>query len=169
MGQKAITIYTPASDPAHVYAEDEAQLNRARFGGSGITQADNMLACTKVNNNTVRLASGQYSMQGYMIAVTGGTTADLTVESGVAGAYRKDLVIAEFVRGGGDVADQFVFRVLKGTEAATESDAVDPTLTQNDLISGGTTRQEALYRLAINGETLSTITRVANYIGNVYQ
>ena len=169
MGQKAITIYTPASDPAHVYAEDEAQLNRARFGGSGITQADNMLACTKVNNNTVRLSSGQYSLQGYMIAVTGGTTADLTVESGVAGAYRKDLVIAEFVRGGGNVADQFVFQVLKGPEAATESDAVDPTLTQNDLILGGTTRQEALYRLAINGENLVSITRVANYIGNVYQ
>ena len=169
MGQKAITIYTPPASDAHIYAEDEAQLNRARFGGSGITQADNMLACTIINDNTVRLASGQYSMQGYMIAVTGGTTADLTVESGVAGAYRKDLVIAEFVRGGGDVADQFVFKVLKGTEAATESGAEDPQLTQQDLITGGGTRQEALYRLSINGTSLASVTRVANYIGNVYQ
>lgn len=169
MGQKAITIYSPASDPAHVYAEDEAQLNRARFGGSGITQADNMLACAIVNNNTVRLSSGQYSLQGYMIAVTGGTTADLTVESGVSGSYRKDLVVAEFTRGGGDVADQFVFKVIKGTEAATESEAADPALTQDDLISGGSLRQEALYRLNINGETLASVTRVANYVGNIYQ
>ena len=169
MGQKAITIYTPASSEAHIYAEDEAQLNRARFGGSGITQADNMLACSIVNSNTVRLASGQYSMQGYMIAVTGGTTADLTVESGVAGAYRHDLVIAEFVRGGGAVADQFTFKVIKGTESATQSEAVDPTLTQNDLTTGGSTRQEALYRLIINGETLASVERVANYVGNVYQ
>lgn len=169
MGQKAITIYTPASAPAHVYAEDEAQLNRARFGGSGITQADNMLACAIVNNNTVRLSSGQYSLQGYMIAVTGGTTADLTVESGVAGSYRKDLVVAEFTRGGGNVADQFVFKIIKGTESATESEAVDPVLTQDDLISGGSLRQEALYRLKINGETLTAVERVANYVGNVYQ
>lgn len=169
MGQKAITIYTPSSAPAHIYAEDEAQLNRARFGGSGITQADNMLACSIVNNNTVRLASGQYSMQGYMICVTGGTTEDLTVESGVAGAYRRDLVIAEFTRGGGDVADQFVFKVIRGTEAAAESEALDPTLTQNDLITGGSLRQEALYRLSINGETLANVTRVADYVGNVYQ
>ena len=169
MGQKAITIYTPSTAPAHIYAEDEAQLNRARFGGSGITQADNMLACAIVNNNTVRLSSGQYSMQGYMLAVTGGTTADLTVESGVAGAYRKDLVIAEFIRGGGNVADQFSFKVVKGTEAATESEAVDPTLTQEDLTVGGGTRQEALYRLTINGETLTSVTRVANYVGNIYQ
>lgn len=169
MGQKAITIYTPPSSDAHIYAEDEAQLNRARFGGSGITQADNMLACTIVNNNTVRLASGQYSMQGYMIAVTGGTTEDLTVESGVAGAYRHDLVIAEFVRGGGDVADQFTFKIIRGTEAATESEAQDPALVQQDLITGGNTRQEALYRLIINGTTLASVVRIANYVGNVYQ
>lgn len=169
MGQKAITIYTPPTSDAHIYAEDEAQLNRARFGGSGITQADNLLACVIVNNNTVRLSSGQYSMQGYMIAVTGGTTEDLTVESGVAGAYRHDLVIAEFVRGGGDVADQFMFKVIKGTEAATESEAQDPALTQEDLTTGGSRRQEALYRLTINGESLTGVARVANYVGNVYQ
>lgn len=169
MGQKALTIYTPASSDAHIYAEDEAQLNRARFGGSGITQADNMLSCTIVNSNTVRLASGQYSMQGYMIAVTGGTTEDLTVDSGVAGAYRHDLVVAEFVRGGGDVADLFTFKVIKGTEYATQSEAADPTLTQDDLTTGGNTRQEALFRLIINGETLASVERVANYVGNIYQ
>lgn len=169
MGMKAITIYTPASSEAHIFAEDEAQLNRARFGGSGITQADNMLACTIVNDNTVRLASGQYSMQGYMIAVTGGTTQDLVVDSGVAGAYRNDLVIAEFIRGGGDTADAYVFKVIKGTEAASESETADPELTQEDLATGGDTRQEALYRLKIAGTTLSSVERVANYVGNVYQ
>jgi len=87
----------------------------------------------------------------------------------VSGSYRKDLVVAEFTRGGGDVADQFVFKVIRGTEAATESEAVDPTLTQDDLISGGSLRQEALYRLNINGETLASVTRVANYVGNIYQ
>jgi len=169
MGQKAITIYTPESAGAHIYAEDDAQLNRARFGGSGITLADNKLACTIVNNNTVRLASGQYSNQGYMLSVVGGTTEDLTVDSGTAGAYRIDLVVAEFTRGGGSVADTHVFKILKGTDSSTASGAVDPALTQDNLATGGNSRQEALYRLRINGTTIASVERVASYVGNVYQ
>lgn len=169
MGQKAITIYTPSGTTPHIYAEDDAQVHRALIGSSGITLADNKLACTKVNNNTVRLASGVYSVQGYLIAVQGGTTADLTVDSGSSGAYRHDLVVADFTRGGGATADTFEFVIVKGTNATSAGAAVDPSLTQNDLTAGGSRRQEALYRLIINGTTLSSIERVANYIGNVYQ
>lgn len=64
MSQKAITIYTPASADPHIYAEDDAQIFRALFGGaSGITEADDSLACSIINNNTVRLAPGVYSNQ----------------------------------------------------------------------------------------------------------
>lgn len=169
MGQKAITIYTPTTQSAHIFAEDDAQLNRARFGGSGITLADNLLACTIINDNTVRLASGQYSNQGYMIAVTGGSTEDLTVESGTAGAYRKDLLVAEFIRGGGDVADQHVFKVIKGTDSSTETGAIPPDLIQDDLSQGGSERQEALYQISLSGTSIVSVTRVAPYVGNVYQ
>lgn len=169
MGQKAITIYTPASQAAHIYAEDDAQVHRALIGGSGITLADNLLACTKINDNTVRLASGVYSMQGYLICVQGGTSVDLSIDSGTAGAYRHDLIVADFIRGGGTTADSFTFHVIKGTEAASAAAAADPSLVTNDLTSGGSQRQEALYRLVINGTTLDSIVRVSNYIGNVYQ
>ena len=57
MAQKAITIYTPPDAAPHIYAEDDAQLYRAIFGRSGITEGDEMLACSLVDNNTVRLAS----------------------------------------------------------------------------------------------------------------
>lgn len=170
MAQKAITIYTPSSVAAHIYAEDDAQVHRALIGSSsGITLADDLLACVKVNDNTVRLSPGVYSMQGYLLCVVGGTTADLTVDSGTAGVYRHDLLIAEFIRGGGNTADTFRFRILKGAEASAAAAAVDPSLTQNDLCTGGTTRQEALYRLVINGATLDSINRICSFIGNVYQ
>lgn len=168
MSQKAITIYTPPSMEPHIYAEDEAQHNRARFGGSGITEADGLLACVRMDDNTVRLASGLYCLQGYMLSVPGGDTEDLTVDSGTSGAYRRDLVIAEFIRGGGDTADTLTFRVLKGTPAASESAAADPVLTQNDLASGGAVRQEAVYRLTLSGVTLGSIVRLAPYVGNFY-
>lgn len=169
MAQKAITIYTPDSAAPHIYAEDDAQIHRALIGSSGITLADNQLACTVVNDNKVRLASGLYSMQGYMLAVQAGTTEDLTVDSGSVGAYRHDLVVADFLRGGGDTADTFEFKVLKGTNANSASAATDPALVQNDLPTGGSHRQEVLYRLVINGTEIGAVERVAPYIGNVYQ
>ena len=169
MGAKAITIYTPDTATPHIYAEDDAQIHRALIGTSGITLADNKLACTVVNANTVRLASGLYSMQGYMIAVEAGTTQDLAVDSGSAGAYRHDLVVADFVRGGGAVADTFTFLIVKGTNATSESAAADPSITQDDLPTGGSHRQEVLYRLNINGTEISSVEKVAPFIGNVYQ
>lgn len=169
MAQKAITIYTPPDAGPHIFAEDDAQVHRGLIGGSGLLLADNQMACTIINNNTVRLASGVYSMQGFLICVEGGTSEDLTVESGTAGTYRHDLVVADFVRGGGNTADQFTLHVLRGTDAATEQAATDPALIEGDLISGASQRQEALYRLIIQGTTLASVERVANYIGNVYQ
>ena len=169
MGQKAITIYTPSDATPHIYAEDDAQLHRGMIGGSGIMLADNNLACTIVNNNTVRLASGLYSNQGYIIVVEGGTTADLSVESGTAGAYRHDLVVSHFTRGSGSTADSHVFEVVRGSDASSASGATDPTLTQDDLTIGGSERSEAVYRLIINGTTIESVERVANYIGNIYQ
>lgn len=169
MGMKAITIYTPDTETPHIYAEDDAQIHRALIGSSGITLADNKLACTVVNENTVRLASGLYSMQGYMLAVQSGTTQDLTVDSGSAGAYRHDLVVADFVRGGGTTADQFRFMIVKGSNATSASAATDPSITQDDLITGGSHRQEILYQLIINGTEITAVNRIAPYIGNVYQ
>ena len=170
MGQKAITVYTPAAVEPHIYAEDEAQHNRAWLGngGSGIEDVDNRLACTRVNDNTVRLASGRYAVQGYELCVEGGTTEDLPVDSGTSGMIRRDLVIAEFIRGGGDTADTLLFRVLKGTAAASDAAAVYPALTQDDLSSGGSTRQEALYGLLISGTVLTVAEQIAPYAGNFY-
>lgn len=168
MAQKAITIYTPSSAAPHIYAEDDAQVYRAIFGKSGITEGDEMLACSLIDNNTVRLASGTFVNQGYLICVPGGSYEDLKVDSGTQNLFRKDLVIAEFVRGGGDVADTHVFKVIKGTAAASEGAAVVPRLTQDNLSSGGNKRQEALYQININGLSISSITRVAPYVGSFY-
>lgn len=169
MAQKAITIYTPAGAAAHIFAEDDAQVHRALIGESGITLADQLLACSVVDNNTVSMAAGCYSNQGYLIVVQGGTTAELPVASGTVGAFRHDLVIADFIRGGGDTPDSHVFRVLKGSDAASDEAAQDPALVQDDLTAGGSERQEAVFRIRLNGTQIASIDRVANYIGNVYQ
>lgn len=168
MAQKAITIYTPPSAAPHINAEDDAQIYRALFGGSGITAADNMLACTKVDDGNVILSSGVFCNQGYMLAVEGGTSQNVAVPSNAAGTYRKDYLVAEFTRGGGSTADAHVFKLIPGTANASEAAAVPPTLVQTNLGAGGAKRQEALYLITMSGATLQSIERVAPYIGNYY-
>lgn len=168
MPQKAITIYTPPAAAPHINAEDDAQIYRALFGGSGITAADNMLACTKVDDSNVMLASGVYCNQGYMLSVLGGTSQNVAVPSNAAGTYRKDYLVAEFTRGGGSTADAHVFKLIPGTANASEAAAVPPTLVQTNLGAGGAKRQEALYVISLSGASISKIERVAYYIGGFY-
>lgn len=168
MGQKGITLYTKTADAAHITAGDDAAIYRALLGStSGITEADNQLACSRVNDTTVSIDTGVFSNQGFMLRVD--APINLTLDIGTAGFNRNDLVVAEYVIGGGDTSDTHVLKIIKGTPAAGA--ASDPTLEQDSLITGtaGDKRQEPLYRLTLSGTTLSgTITRLADFVGSYY-
>ena len=170
MAQKGITLYTKTADDPHITAGDDAAIYRAIFGStSGITEADNQLAATHLSDTSVQIDTGVFSNQGFMLRVD--AAVNLSVDVGQAGFYRKDLICAEYTIGGGDTSDTHALVVVKGTQNAVENDAVDPTLEQDSLITGtaGDVRQEALYRLTLEGLTLSsTITRIADYVGSYY-
>jgi hypothetical protein len=152
---------------AEVGAPQLAGINQGIIGASGILKLYGDLACTKVNDNTVRLADGMYSLSGYALGVDRGTTEDLTIDSGTAGQNRNDIVAAEFIRnGGGAGIDTLHFVVVKGT--STSGTAADPTLTQQDINGSGTTRQEAVWRVKLAGTTITTVERVASLLTNVY-
>lgn len=170
MAQKAITIYTAAGEAPHIAASDDAAIFRAVFGSaSGITDADNRMACTRVNDTTVKIDTGVLSNQGFMLRVD--APIDLAVDMGQAGYFRRDLVVAEYVIGGGLTSDTHVIKIIKGTQTTTEATAADPALVQDDLTTGsaGNKRQEPLYRLKISGTTLGVVVeRIAPYIGGFY-
>ena len=169
MAQKAITIYTPSTVPAHIYAEDDAQIHRGLIGGSGILQADEQLLCSVTGATTVAMASGVYSNQGFLIVIEGGTAVTFSVDLPSAGAFRKDLLVADFIMGGGNQPDVHTFHIVKGTEASSSEAAADPALIENDLITGGLQRQEALWRVLVDENGVTGVERVAGYIGAVYQ
>lgn len=160
MGQKGIIKNTTTAD---ISAENLAAIFHAIIGKSGIVKGFNDLTCTKISDNSVQLASGVYSLKGFMLHVEAGTAISLTVDSGTAGQNRNDLLVAELVKnGGGTDIDTLQFKIVKGT--STSGTAVDPTLTQQDVNATGTTRQEALYRIKLAGVTLGPIEQVAEII-----
>ena len=163
MAQKGIIGNSTISN---VSAENMAAAFHAMIGSSGILNRFNNLVCTKLTDNSVRLDSGVYSLRGFLLHVEPGTTINLTIDSGTAGQKRNDLIVAELVKnGGGSGIDTLQFKVLKGT--STSGIAVDPTLTQQDVnAAAGVTCQEALYRLKLDGVTITAIETVATLIGN---
>lgn len=170
MAQKGITLYTAPTTPAHITAGDDAAIYRALLGSdSGITEADNQLACTRLSDTSVQIDTGVFSNQGFMLRVDSPIT--LSVEIGQSGFYRHDLIVVEYTVGGGATNDTHEIKVLKGIQNASEASAADPALEQDSLIAAtaGDKRQEPLYRLKISGATLSaTIERVAGFVGSYY-
>ncbi len=157
MGQKAITINTPASADAHITADDDAFIHHALLGEkSGIMGS---LVCERVGDNAVRLSGGGASNRGYVLYIPNGESEDLTVVSGTQGLSRHDLVVAQFTRGSSDVADELIFTVVTGSASSEPS---DPTLVTSDLLSAGDINQVALFRIIINGTTLTSIEQVSS-------
>ena len=162
MAQKGIIKNTTA---AEISAENLAAVFHAIVGKSGIVKGFNDLACTKISDNSVQLASGVYSLKGFMLHVEAGTAIALPVDNGTAGQNRNDLLVAELVKnGGGTGIDTLQFKVVKGT--STSGTPVDPTLTRRDVNATGTTRQEALYRIKLTGVTINVIEMVTTLIDN---
>lgn len=162
MGQKGIIRNSTIAD---ISAENMAAAFHAVIGSSGILNRFNNLACTKLTDNSVRLDSGVYSLRGFLLHVEPGTTVDLAIDSGTAGQKRNDLIVAELVKsGGGTGNDTLRFRVVKGT--STSGIAADPALVQQDVNAAGVTCQESLFRVKLDGVSITTIEPVASLIGN---
>lgn len=154
---KGITKNT-ISNPSYTDAQEWAFAHNAFIGKSGIVNYKENLQVTKVNNNTTRIASGVYCLNGKLIMEE--NYIDIVHDSGSLGLKRYDLIIAEYVKDGEAAGDDFLgFRVLKGVSAS--SDPAVPTLTNNDIIE-----QEILCKIYIEDDVLTIQEMTAALIKN---
>ena len=155
MSQKAITISTPASEPAHITAADDAFIYDSLLSGeSGILGE---LTCVKLTDNSVQLSNGGVSNKGYIARIPQGEPETLTVTSGSYGSSRCDLVVSEFTKGSAATADAHVFKVITGTAGST----TPPTLSTSDLLYSGDVNQIELFRIILNGTAIQSVTKTA--------
>lgn len=160
--ERAVVVNSPGNEKSE-YAEDRGAIYQGLFGQSGILDIAEKLDCTKFSNNEVRMASGDYLNQGYQIRIPYGDVKSFQIDTGTVGQKRHDLIVAEFERVS-QLEDSHIFKVIKGTSSATTPQ--DPELIQQDLNAGGTFRQEALYRVVLDGVEIIAIERIANDIIN---
>ena len=154
MALKPITVNTPAAEPAHILAEDDAAIYAALIGDDRVLDIGGKLAATVISNNKVRITDGVVVVGGHAAIIYKGDYEDMTIENGVSGKKRNDLIVARFIAGDDGGADSYQLVVVKGTAGTS---ATDPAIVQGNLYNGDKQRDYPLWRVKIEGLSITAV------------
>lgn len=152
MGFKPLTINTSPESEAHILAEDDAALYAGMLAQDSVLNLGNKLKATVVSNNKVRISDGIVLVGGHAGRIIKGDYEDMTINNGVSGQKRNDIIAARFIAGASGGADSYKLVVIQGTPGYTAS---DPTYAKGDLYNGDKQRDYPLWRVKI--ENLSIV------------
>ena len=153
-GMKGITVNTAPEAEPHIYAEDDAAVYQAILGGDGVSTIGQACKATVLSNNKVRVADGVICVGGHMARIPYGEYEDCEIMNGQSKKNRNDIIVAKFETTGTGGIDTMTCEVIQGTAGET---ATDPELAQDDIYTGGKTRELPLYRVKIEGLSIVAV------------
>lgn len=175
-GMKGITVNTAPEAEPHICAEDDAAVYQAIFGGDGVSTIGQACKATVLSNNKVRIADGVLCVDGHMARIPYGEYEDCEIVNGQSGKNRNDIIVAKFETTGTGGIDIMTCEAIQGTAGET---AVDPELTQDNIYAGGKVREYPLYRVKIEGLSITAVEQMfeivpsnkelSNKLGNLGQ
>ena len=154
MAFKPITVNTPAADPAHILAEDDAALYESIIGGDCVLPIGQKMAATVQSNNKVRIADGVVLVGGHVGRIVNGDYEDMTIANGQSGQKRNDIIAARFLAGSSGGSDSYSLVVIQGTPGTS---ATDPVVVKGDLYAGDNQRDYPLWRVCIDGLSITKV------------
>lgn len=160
-GMKGITVNTAPEAEPHIYAEDDAAVYQAIFGGDGVFTIGQACKATVLSNNKVRVADGVVCVGGHMARIPYGEYEDCEIMNGQSRKNRNDIIVAKFETTGTGGIDTMTCEVIQGTAGET---AVDPELTQDNIYAGGKVREYPLYRVKIEGLSITAVEQMFKII-----
>ena len=149
----------------HVTAENDRGINAAMFGtGRFVLPVGDQFKAEYIGNNTIRMYDGKLMDNGAAAGIPAGEYVDLLIANAGQGMKRNDLIVFQYSQDASTMIESGTFVVVQGTE--TSGTAVDPVLTQSDLLTNKASfDQMALYRVSVSGTAISAPVKVFN----VYQ
>ena len=122
----------------------------AGMAGSGtyVLETQNRLAATVVTANQVRVDTGDLVMQGRVATVE--TPETLTIESGVTGQKRRDLIVARYTMEASTSVEGIELAVVKGTPVSY-GEPSDPEVSEGSILDGDSPVEVPLYRITVDG------------------
>lgn len=131
--------------------------------GEYVLETQNELAATMQSANQIQISTGDLVMQGRGATVEAPET--LTIESGVSGQNRNDLVVARYEKNASSSVEKCELKVIKGT--AVSGTATDPSCTKGDIIGGDLVNEMPLWRVPIEGITPGTPVKLFETIPSI--
>ncbi|WP_370809945.1 hypothetical protein [[Ruminococcus] torques] len=155
---KGITINTDPAAEAHICAEDDAAIYQSIVGSDGVMMIGQQCESQVISNNKVRVKDGVIVVGGHFARIQYGDYIDCEIANGQSGRNRNDIIIAKFITTGTGGIDTYTLEVKQG--ASTTGSATDPTLTQNNLYESGKIREMPLYRVVIEGLSITKVEKM---------
>lgn len=155
-------IVTGHTGSAHITSDDWAALNAGLVAENDAVLAFNMPTATETSSGVITVPKMEILIQGVHCRTDG--TEKVTVETGSQGLYRRDLIIGRYQKNSSSGVESFSIDIVKGTASSSPS---DPSVTQNNIRSGGTLREVPLYRVNLYGSTIQSIEPAIDNVMNL--
>jgi len=150
-------IVTGYKGTPHITANDEQGRNQGIFGeDSYILDVGQKFAATLVNSTTLEIQDGEGMLQGVHFRVLPGTVDTVTIQNGVVGFNRIDLVCARYTKDAVTGVENVEWAVITGTPS--EGAAVEPEYNHGDVLAGDTIVDFPIYKISLEGITPTVVT-----------
>ncbi len=155
----AAHLVTGYAGHGHVTSADEGLYNAGVCGlDRYVLKTGTKFAYTVETNNLIRIGSGGLVDQGRYINIPTNTTVDVTIENGTQGKKRYDLIVMRYSKDQTTSVETATVMVIKGTE--TSGTPVQPACITGDIFAGALQDDIPLYRVALDGLTITGVTKL---------
>lgn len=162
MGMQIITGYT--STP-HVTSEQARNENAGTIGtGKYVFDLGDKFQYELISNNIIRIKNGYGINQGTAFGITINDYEELTIDNGLVGVSRHDLVVARYEKAIETGIENVSLVIVKGTSSETP---VDPDVEVGDILSGAVIDDFPLWRITINGLSVSSVEQLFSVSVNI--
>lgn len=158
-----MNIITGYRGEPHITSDQDRDANQGSYGtGSYILDVGAKMAATIISANEVRIADGILSHQGCLGSIDKGQYESCTIANGTQGMKRSDLIVCRYEKDSETNVESLSLVVIQGTPSS--STPSDPSYNTGNIQSGASPVDFPLYRVNINGVTISSVTRLASFV-----
>lgn len=158
---KIVTGYTGTT---HVTADDDIFFNAGVISKNDyIFEIGNKFEAQIIDNNTIKILDGDMITQGVHCRIENGTYDTLNINNGQTGYKREDLIVVEYTKTLAGIQNTQL-KVIQGE--STTGTPETPTPTSGDILQGELLHQVPLYKINIDGLSITSIIPLFRTITN---
>lgn len=154
----SMSIITGYTGTPHVTSEQGGAENAGMIGiGRYVFDLEQRFAYEIISNNLVRIKNGYGINQGRTFGIVVNDYEDLTIDNGLAGVSRHDLIVARYLKVVETGIESITLEVIKGTSSTSP---VDPSYETGNILEGAVEDVFPLYRVVIDELTITSVVQL---------